>query len=92
MSISIKQLQIKARWKIAQGVLALFATFILSGFFMPFGAFILFVGFIVASTYIYSSIGNISCPTCNKPYGVALDFIGNIEVPSKCICCHEQAS
>lgn len=92
MSISIKRLQSTARKKVANGFAIIFSSFLLSIFVMPLGILILLLGFVGATTYIYSSIGNIECPSCHKPYGVGMSFIGSIEVPKKCNCCHEQAS
>jgi predicted Na+-dependent transporter len=92
MSISIKRLRSEARGKVVQGVAILFASSLIGIFSMPLGILVMLIGFVGATIYIYSSIGNIQCPTCKKPFGVGMNFIGSIEVPNRCICCHEQAS
>ncbi len=81
-------LRSEARRSIGKGILLLFVSFLVSVYFMPVGIVFLFVAFIGVSIYIYSSIANIACPHCHKSYGVGMDFMGNIIVPSKCVFCH----
>ncbi len=82
----------KARVIIGKGIFILFISFLVSALFMPIGILFLFMGLIGVSIYMYSSIANIACPHCHKNYGVGMGFMGNIIVPSKCVCCHTSES
>ncbi|WP_153301332.1 hypothetical protein [Endozoicomonas arenosclerae] len=88
----MKQLKKKAIKKVAIGITFLLGAFVLSIFIFPAAALLLFIGIIGSSTYIFSSISGIACPSCDKPYGVTMNILGAIDVPTQCISCHHQAS
>ena len=69
-------------WK-SRGIL-FFILFISLG---TIGFVALILGLVVSNAYGFASLASIKCSECGKPVGVSANFLGNIEVPSKCISC-----
>ncbi len=91
MTVLAKHLRHKAHVKVTQGMAIMLTSFLLGVYLGSIGLVVLLIGFFAASFFIYSGIGHIKCPSCNRPYGVGMSLIGSIEIPSKCICCHVSA-
>ena len=91
MNFYVKSLRRRAQTIIAKGLLFLLVSLLVSSLFMPVGLLFFFICFFGAVVYVYAKIANITCPSCHNSYGVGLNFMGMIEVPSRCICCRTSA-
>ena len=93
MKIDKSKLRKLANTKKLKTLLVVIMTFVSGPFLGSFAIPVIAITSILGSLYIRSSICNIPCPNCGKPYGLKNDAFNsfNLIVPDKCGCCHAKA-
>ncbi len=93
MKIYKSKLRKLANSKKLKTLLVIIIAFVFGSFLGSFAIPVIAVVTILGSIYIGSSISNIPCPNCGKPYGLKNDAFNsfNVIVPDECGCCHAKS-